>query len=241
MKNLYILIAITLLFISCNETETPTQNNYGQGFLKGKVISNNNLDVLDSTFENINVYLIKSGKTIDSTLTDIEGNYLFDGVSEGVYSIKAKKTTYFENQIENIQFVGKDTLKLNTFKILHPISGIKVIAFESYDWQKANGANYSTARFGFKLNVKRKLIGITYFASLTNNFDSVNIFETKTRIVNNPKEDIDIIGIAPILNSLTINSGDKIYFKVYPIQNGVEHSQDSKELGEPVYFEAVAP
>jgi hypothetical protein len=241
MKNLYILIAITLLFISCNEDDSPTQNNSVQGFLKGKVISNNNFDLLDSTFENINVYLIKSGSIIDSTLTDIEGNYLFEGVDEGVYSIKAKKTTYFENQIENIQFVGKDTLKLNTFKILHPVSGIKIMQFVEPTWSKANGLEYSYLNFGIIINIKRLNLKAIYSVSRTNVFDSISCIKYNRIINTDFIRERNSIGTGLELLNLNINSGDKLYFKITPLQNGVEHSQNSKELGEPVYFEVVAP
>lgn len=241
MKNLYILIAITLLIISCNEEDNPTQNNSGQGVLQGKVISNNNLDVLDSTFENIKVYLIKSGQIIDSTLTNIDGNYIFNGVEEGVYSIKAKKTTYFENQIENIQFVGKDTLKLKTFKILHPISGIKIINIVEPTWTKANGIDFSVLSFWVNVNIKRLNLKGLYSISRTNAFDSISCIKYNKFINNDFIRERNTLGDGLELLNLNIKSGDKLYFKVYPIQNGVEHSQESKELGEPVYFEAVAP
>ena len=66
------------------------------GVIRGRILYTNN----QSGIPNVNVSLMRDGEIIRDTKTNEMGQFLFEGLSEGNYSIKVSKPHFFDNETD---------------------------------------------------------------------------------------------------------------------------------------------
>jgi protocatechuate 3,4-dioxygenase beta subunit len=100
----------TLFLLIALVASTPAEineNNQHEGSIKGVIINEHNTPI-----ENALIYLNKEDKLIKVTTSDTLGNYEFNSVKTGTYSIKVSYVGYFKKEIKSV-LVGEGKEELN--------------------------------------------------------------------------------------------------------------------------------
>ncbi len=75
------------------------------GVIRGRILYTNN----QSGIPNVNVSLMRDGEIIRDTKTNEMGQFLFEGLSEGNYSIKVSKPHFFDNETDVSLIAGDES------------------------------------------------------------------------------------------------------------------------------------
>lgn len=262
MKVLVIFFALLISLISCKKDDNPispeTPKIIGLDF---RIVG---IDELDNTIypDDFKVYLYQNNKIIDSNFVQKDGFLRFDSVSNNNdFKIKINNDGF--NSFDTSLFINYkgsnisggrpkdyyDILTLQNIMIFKPleypiISNHNVRFFldtVEYNESLDKPITYSL-QFTIDLNKNRKNMGICYSISKSNNF-SENECIIFNEFIYNYSENNKFVIDKNINNKLKsiLKPNEKLYVKVCPLKNGVIREKESKELGEPVYFEAVAP
>lgn len=271
MKNIIFFFAMILTLFACNKEDNPVNPNGEVEFfdLYGKLNSYNELDSLGADQSDFKIYLLADGVIKDSTSSIPVAPFHFKNLEKGpAYQIKISNNINYpqfdtiipkeysvktSQEVEEISGKRVYVEKLNYYinlgdiNLYQPLKYPKIIDYKASIF-KVDTLNPHTLRHdyhidvNFLMNMVRGNLGVMYSVSRTPSFEQNEcLIFNYTEIIADVRSSVFAGGLYNKLLKTELTPNEKLYFKVLPLKNGVIREKDSRELGEPYYFEVVIP
>lgn len=205
--------------------------------------------------DSIRIQLYKNNILINEVFSN-KGSYYFEKLDKkATYKLKYEKEGFitFDTTLSNLQYNRRKSFDYEVVRHSDYIN-ISNTIYEPFVPTKIKSIEGKFLSDSLKMDSQDPMLyfyrfyALVYFneARIYNKAvisvsSEPNFLEDKCIVYNKIYDAMDKISIfIDEFQYKRYKKGDKIYIKAYPILNGVYRNINSEELGEPVYFEAVA-
>lgn len=257
MKNLFLILAIMIVLISCEKNSNPVEYNTDVFNVKGIVSTYNEIDKFDYNNENVKIYLYQKGIVIDSVLSSKGGHFEFKNLDKNnQYKLKLIKENYItidDILVNNSKFITMEVIDGTKFYkydfiTLENISMFKPIQFPAITG--INGLFYTDSSTNFteydfyirmKFNMERENLGILLSICENQQFEE-NSCIVYNKYIYNEKLSSEILLTNKELNltNLKFYKGSNLFIKVRSVKNSLIRNKNSQELDEPILYQMTA-
>jgi len=197
-----------MLLIGCEEADDHTE----QGSVQGVVVLRDEYGIIKNDHSGVEVTIDEVAEL--TSISDASGSWIIHDVESGVLTISFKKEGYGEKYIDNIQFIGSDTLTLKQMNLANfPTFTITDMYFSEDDYLDVWGVVSTTASH------TRSVILFWGKDSLVSSDRENHIFTQRVAVYTNNEM---FLGSFPstYLVEKGMVQGDQGYLKAYPAAHG---------------------